>query len=328
MSKYLSVPNGDYKITVQTGGEIILDTGLETGTVKITGNLLVEGETTTVNTTDLAIEDRVIHLNTGDINAAGIQGVDAFSGFEIERGTRPSAFFGYDEDVAGLIAFDNNQDLVKIATNEIDSRGEQLVLNSGTNSVRVNDTVDYERSVFAYDGLGNLTGYDPAKADVIPNAQSVADYVAYNFANVFLRQIGDGFVTVSSIEIDDEENTGVDSVITFKIDGDTVSRLYADRWEFDELRFTGTQIDTLSSNEDLVLKASGTGSIRVSDVLHLDRFPTDNDFNLEPPQPLEGTKLYIENQYTGKSGIYFVNDEGNRDELVSKNRALLFGMLF
>jgi hypothetical protein len=43
MSKYLDIPSGDYKISVQTGGKIELNTGLEAGTVEISGNLLVKG---------------------------------------------------------------------------------------------------------------------------------------------------------------------------------------------------------------------------------------------------------------------------------------------
>ena len=38
--------------------------------------------------------------------------------------------------------------------------------------------------------------------------------------------------------------------------------------------------------------------------------------------------IYSRAESTGKSGIYFVNTENTRDELVSKNRALLFSMLF
>jgi hypothetical protein len=325
MSKYLNVPNGSYKITVQTGGAIILDTGLETGTVEISGNLLVRGETTTINTAQLDIEDNIITLNSGE-TGAGITLNDA--GFKIERGTLPDTFFKYDEDVAGFIAIDSASQLISIATNEIDSRSQNLTLNAGSSTINVSPTVDYEKKVFTYDGFGELTGYNAAKADVIPNTQAIVDYVAFNFANVFLRQIGDGVLSVSSITIDDEENTGVDSVIKFAIDGNTVSQLYADRWEFDELRFTGSTIDTLSSNEDLVLKSSGTGSIRIDDTLHLNRVPSDDDPILTPLAPIDGTKIYVADQYTGKSGIYFVNDQGNRDELVSKNRALLFGMLF
>ena len=324
MSKYLNVPNGNYKVSVQTGGTIFLDTGFETGTVEISGNLLVKGDQTTVNTAQLDIEDNIITLNSGETNA-GITLGD--SGIRINRGTLPDSFFKYDEDVAGFIAINESSQLISLATNEIDSRSQNLLLNAGTSTVNVSPTVDYEQKVFTYAG-GELTGYNSAKADVIPNTQAVVDYVAFNFANVFLRQIGDGVLSVSSITIDDEENTGVDSVIKFAIDGNTVSQLYADRWEFDEIRFAGSTIETISSNEDLVLKSSGTGSIRIDDTLHLNRVPSDGDPSLEPVQPLDGTKIYIADEYTGKSGIYFVNDQGNRDELVSKNRALLYGMLF
>jgi hypothetical protein len=324
MSKYLNVPNGNYKVSVQTGGTIFLDTGFETGTVEISGNLLVKGDQTTVNTAQLDIEDNIITLNSGE-TGAGITLGD--SGIRINRGTLPDSFFKYDEDVAGFIAINESSQLISLATNEIDSRSQNLLLNAGTSTVNVSPTVDYEQKVFTYAG-GELTGYNAAKADVIPNTQAVVDYVAFNFANVFLRQIGDGVLSVSSITIDDEENTGVDSVIKFAIDGNTVSQLYADRWEFDEIRFAGSTIETISSNEDLVLKSSGTGSIRIDDTLHLNRVPSDGDPSLEPVQPLDGTKIYIADEYTGKSGIYFVNDQGNRDELVSKNRALLYGMLF
>ena len=322
MSKYLNVPNGNYKVSVQTGGTIYLDTGFETGTVEISGDLLVKGDTTTVNTAQLNIEDNIITLNSGE-TGAGITLNDA--GIRINRGTLPDAFFKYDEDVSGFIAINEASQLISLATNEIDSRSQNLTLNAGSSTVSVSPTVDYEQKVFTYNGFGELTGYNAAKADVIPNTQAVVDYVAFNFANVFLRQIGDGD---SSIEIDDFENTGVDSVIAFKVDGNTVSRLYADRWEFDEIRIAGSTIETISSNEDLVLKSSGTGNIRIDDTLHLNRVPSDEDPSLEPLQPLDGTKIYISDEYTGKSGIYFVNDQGNRDELVSKNRALLFGMLF
>ena len=324
MSKYLNVPNGNYKVSVQTGGTIYLDTGFDTGTVEISGNLLVKGETTTVNTAELNIEDNIITLNSGE-TGAGITLNEA--GLKIERGSLPDTFFKYDEDVSGFIAIDGASQLISLATNEIDSRSQNLTLNAGTSTVNVSPTVDYEQKVFTY-AAGTLTGYNPAKADVIPNTQAVVDYVAFNFANVFLRQIGDGVLSVSSITIDDEENTGVDSVIKFAIDGNTVSQLYADRWEFDEIRFAGSAIETISSNEDLVLKSSGTGSIRIDDTLHLNRVPSDGDPSLEPSTPLDGTKIYIADEYTGKSGIYFTNDQGNRDELVSKNRALLFGMLF
>ena len=135
MSKYVNVPKGNYKITVQDGNRITLDTGLNVGEVYITGDLVVQGETTTINTTDLNIEDRVIHLNTGDEGGAGIQGPDGFSGLEIERGTFPDVFFGFDEDLAWLnpggrqgsfVFKDQNEGLIGIRTNSI--ANQNLVL--------------------------------------------------------------------------------------------------------------------------------------------------------------------------------------------------------
>ena len=325
MSKYLNVPNGDYKVSVKTGGTIYLNTGFDTGTVEVSGNLLVRGEQTTVNTAQLDIEDNIITLNSGE-TGAGITLNNA--GFKINRGTLPDSFFKYDEDVAGFIAIDEASQLISIATNEIDSRTQGLLLNAGSSTVNVSPTVDYEEKVFTY-VAGNLTSYDAAKADVIPNTQAVVDYVAFNFANVFLSQIGDGDVTKSSIIIADFENSGVDSVITFAIDGNTIATAKADEWAFDKVRITGTVIETTDTgSDDLILRANGTGAVRIDDMLHINSTPSDDDATMVPPFPDEGIKLYVSNQSHGNTGIFFANAENNRNELVSKNRALLFGMLF
>ena len=325
MSKYLNVPNGDYKVSVKTGGTIYLNTGFDTGTVEVSGNLLVRGEQTTVNTAQLDIEDNIITLNSGE-TGAGITLNNA--GFKINRGTLPDSFFKYDEDVAGFIAIDEASQLISIATNEIDSRTQGLLLNAGSSTVNVSPTVDYEEKVFTY-VAGNLTSYDAAKADVIPNTQAVVDYVAFNFANVFLSQIGDGDVTKSSIIIDDFENTGVDSIITFKIDGNTIATVKDDEWAFDKVRISGTVIETTDTgSDDLILRANGTGAVRIDDMLHINSTPSDDDATMIPPFPDEGIKLYVSNQSHGNTGIFFANAENNRNELVSKNRALLFGMLF
>jgi len=48
MSRVVNVYNGDYKVAVQDGGNITLDTGNLEGNVIVTGNLEVKGTTTTV----------------------------------------------------------------------------------------------------------------------------------------------------------------------------------------------------------------------------------------------------------------------------------------
>jgi len=336
MSKFVNVPNGDYKVTVQSGGQITLDTGAETGTVVVTGNLLVEGNTTTVQSEDLTVKDNIIVVNSGE-TGPGISLTEA--GLRVDRGTFPDGFFTFSEDVTwrdpntettktgGFVFRDNNGSLVGIRANSLSTGGGDLYLiNSGTGVISVTGTTNYEQQVFQYSG-GNITS-TVIDDDIIPNTKALVDYIEFQFENVFLSQIGDGEDTVTSIQISDEETTGVDSVIEFAIDENVVSRIYNDRWEFEEIRIVGTKIETTSSNEDLILSAPGIGSIRIDDTLHLNSMPSIDDATLESNFPDDGVKIYIADQSTGKTGIYFANQNETRDELVSKNRALLFGMLF
>jgi hypothetical protein len=65
-SKILALPNSDYKVKVQSGGNITLDTGLNSGITTVTGNLVVLGGTTQVSSSDLNLKDNIITLNDGE----------------------------------------------------------------------------------------------------------------------------------------------------------------------------------------------------------------------------------------------------------------------
>ena len=56
--------------------------GDETGTVVIAGNLIVQGETTTVNSNEVNIGDSILLLNSDEIGSPSADG-----GIEIKRGT-------------------------------------------------------------------------------------------------------------------------------------------------------------------------------------------------------------------------------------------------
>jgi len=338
MSKFLNVPNGNYYISVQDGGRITLDTGTDefgapVGEVRITGNLTVQGETTTVKSTITTIADNIITVNAGETGGSGIT-LDT-AGIMIDRGQAggglSNAYIVFDENVVwrdpntetmitgGFVFKNDSGSLVGIRSNSISTGGGDLYLiNTGSGVISVTGTTNYEDNV--------------TDDDHVPNKLYVDNAIDTAFATVFLRQIGDGTETISSITIDDEETTGLNSVITFSVDGQVVSNLYADRWEFDEIRIAGTTIETLSSNEDLILRAAGAGSVKIEDTLHITSVPDLDDIvslnPLLPTAPTNGAKIYISDQYSGKTGIYFINAENNRDELVSKNRALLFSMLF
>ena len=96
--------NGDYNIKVKDGGTIKLDTGASGDTI-ITGNLTVQGDVTSVSSTNLEIKDRIITLNDGE-NGPGVSLL--YSGIEIDRGTYvdstavPRAAFVWNETNPGF----------------------------------------------------------------------------------------------------------------------------------------------------------------------------------------------------------------------------------
>ena len=63
MSRILKVSQSDYRVKVADGGTITLDTGSEEGLVLITGNLTVLGNTTSIDTQQMVVEDNILTLN-------------------------------------------------------------------------------------------------------------------------------------------------------------------------------------------------------------------------------------------------------------------------
>ena len=88
MSTHKRVSN-DYNITSASGTGTVT---LEAATVNVTGNLVVAGTTTTVNSTDTNIKDRVIELNSGE-SGASVSG--NIAGISIDRGSSNPARLVY-----------------------------------------------------------------------------------------------------------------------------------------------------------------------------------------------------------------------------------------
>jgi hypothetical protein len=80
---------GNYTIKTSTGGLIRLDTGATTGTVVVTGNLDVQGTTTTIESQNSTIKDNSITLNFGQQTSVGGLGQVSLgtSGLIIDRGS-------------------------------------------------------------------------------------------------------------------------------------------------------------------------------------------------------------------------------------------------
>ena len=319
MSKFVNVPQGNYSLAVQSGGTITLSTGFQQGTTTITGNLVVQGDTTTVTSQNLDIKDNILTLNSGE-TGAGITLTD--SGLEMDRGTYVNALFTFNEDITwsdpvtdttktgGFVFKDANNALIGIRTNNINTGGGDLYLiNSGTGTVSVTGTTNYEAQVTDDDDL--------------TNKKYVDDSITTAFSTVNISTIGAGNVgTQTAIAISDVDITGSPSYINFNIDGNVNAKLFEDKFEFQEVRIVGSIIETTVSNQDLVISSPGTGVVQVDDTL-----PVRQAVSV-PTQPADGNKLYMTTVSYGQTGIFFVNAQGTRDELISKNRSILYSMLF
>ena len=103
---------------------------------------------------------------------------------------------------------------------------------------------------------------------------------------------------------------------------------YDNRSELHDLRIDGARSSTTTSNADLTLSAPGTGSVVIDDQLQILTTPSPDDSAVDPAQPTDGLKIYAKSQGVGKTGLYYVNSNNVRDEIISKNRSLLLSMIF
>lgn len=355
MSKFLRIPDGDYKVEVQPGGRITLDTGTDQGQVRVTGDLIVAGDTTTVQSINLTVSDNIIVVNKQDPDALQNGVLLDRAGIEVDRGNYVNTFMVFDENIAwappggasqnGAFTFiDVNDAFIGLRTNSITTGGGDLgLVGSGTGVITVSGTANYEQQVFHYTGADtiditagpNVNGV--RDSDFIPNAKCIADYITSFFSGQFQDAIQEGVTSPTKIEVRDEEVTSNPSDIVFSVDGAVVANFFDNRLELNDIRISGTKIETTSSNEDLVLSAPGTGAVRVQDVLGIYATPSIDDpdqdllepgIQYAPLAPASGVNLYTTARSVGGSGILFVHEDETRDEIISNNRALVYSMLF
>jgi hypothetical protein len=328
--------NGDYNIKTTENGAIVLDSA----NVLVTGDLTVQGDTTTVNTATLDIEDNIITLNTGE-TGSGVTLI--YSGVEIDRGSSSKAALIFDETnptgIAGsagtwAIAYgtagsygytDSNLKVKRILTDTGNGdSGDLTLIGTGTGVVKVAGTTNYETQVTDDDDLPNKKYVDDAiqnnptfqitkldtrviiaDKDVAPNTAGTGGSLAYFNSTTGYPQ-------------------GSESKIGILVDGVLTATFYPNRTEIGGLEITNYEITTKDAvtNENINIRTQGTGKLQTNYALQLDN-------NAVSPGIVSGSHvIYSRPEGVGKTGIYYVNTENTRDELVSKNRALLFSMLF
>jgi len=304
---------GDYKIITSSSSGTQLT--LDTPEVRITGDLTVLGNTTTIDTANMTVEDNIIELNTGETSLTGISLGTA--GLSIYRGPSSSAAtFLFDDTLSylqpnggtgpGVFTFKVGASLGALQAHVLETSGEDLILlgqNAPNAVVSVTGTSDYENNVTDDDDIPNKKYVDTAVAGAAISRITAGNTIA----EVFDTSEGDP-LSQFTIEIDGVEK--------FSVNGTTT--------ELHNLQIDGTTIRPKNSGESLYLESNGSGEVVARDVLSIEG-------TVVPSAPAADTgrlKLYVQTEAEGGSGLFFVNTSSTRDELVSKKKALLYSMLF
>ena len=350
MGQFLRV-NGDYNIRAGDGAKITLDTGpaASGGSVRVTGNLVVEGDTFNISTTNLTIEDNIISLNTGEVGP-GISLI--YSGIEIERGNTSSitpqnnASFLYDESTdswilahgsaPGPFNFDaSSLRLKQILTNSTTDSGDLTLIGTGTGVVKVIGTTTYEAQVTHDDDLPNKKYVDdsilnnPTFQIVAPQAQDTKVVIADKEITPNTSGTAGSLAYFTATTT---HSTYGESAVSIIVDNALVGQFYANRFEIGDLEIGGgPDRNELTSragitNENVYVRTQGTGKLQTNYAIQVENIGS------VPSYVSNSVLLYAAAPSTGTTGLYFVNDSAEvakqNGELISKNKALVFSMLF
>lgn len=317
MSRVLKVSQSDYRLQVQSGGNIILDTGSAVGLVTITGNLDVKGTTTTVESTNTTIKDNIIYINYGQTGDGIGSTLNYQAGIQIDRGDLSDAQLIFDEQVTHKdpVLLDDVQGTFVLKTENGQLSGLQLgtITTDGTSNILF-DMQNYD-SILT---LVNTTDYETRvlNDDDVPNRKFVTDYVSATGGTANVTNIHYPLVGTPQLSRAEATSNSLEFIVNTYLRAEiTALGLYVDN-----VNIFNNTIKNHSTSQ-LVLTAN-SNLVEVDSVLSLT--------NQGSSPSASGGKNKIYSQAVvgpGKSGIFFTNTTTS-DELVAKNRALLFSMLF
>ena len=329
MGQFVQV-SGDYNIKSGEGAVITLDTGAGVGTTRVTGNLIVEGDTLNVSVENLNVQDNIITLNYGETGS----GVTLrYSGIEVDRGSSESVSFLWDDNddswnlKQGAGYASSRLRVKEILTNPDTDSGDLTLIGTGTGVIKVLGTTAYELQV--------------TDDDDVPNKKYVDDAIQTNPTFQILR----GDTRAAAFDISNPIDPGLfpigpyfaqptESVIGLAVDDNIVAQFFRNRVQLAGINFfledptpdtpgipDATVLQTVNTNGNIKLETNGTGKVQITYALQLDNPGTT------PAAVTNASLVYGGSVGTGSTGVYFRNT-ANNDELISKSKALVFSMIF
>ena len=268
--------SGDYTIKAGSGAAGTNQIDLDSQTVRVRGDLIVDGGTTTVNTATLSVEDTFIELARNNSNTPALD-----AGIYVNRGgAGDNAVFYWDESEDNFI--------IGTTTNDA---GTSPLTNITYQNIKVATTP---------------ADANHAASKAYVDAQVVTASGMTNFSIV-----GDDSTGVTVGDGDDVKIAGGSNISATVAEPDTITISLKN----DLSNITSVTSD--ASNSNLTLKANGTGSISINNILTFSS-------NASTPAAASVTKLYSKTVGGGGTGVFFINSavgSGTEDELISKKKA-------
>jgi hypothetical protein len=319
MARVLKVSESDYRVVVQPSGTITLDTGAASGTVVVTGNLEVRGATSTIESSNTTIRDNIIQINYGQTGNGISASLDYQAGISIGRGNYLDATFVFDERVVRYDPLTDSDVAGSFVLKTTDGTLSGLQVGSILNSGTTNLIFDLQ-SAAGVISIANSTNYESrvVNDDDIPNRKFITTYVAAGSTTPGMADVDKIHKTVAGVE--QSRVQAFTSNIEFVVQGSTKA----------QIRANGLSVDNINISTNTITNISGTNLFITATTKNVD---FDAILNLAdqdaPVGAIAGkTKLYSASvSGAGKTGV-FVKNLTTTDELVSKNRALLFSILF
>jgi len=335
--------NGDFVIKTRSPNneedfpsDIILDPA-PGRIVKITGTLIVEGETISVAAEELKIVDNFIVINDGETGA----GVTLqYAGLQVDRGTLPPANIIWEESSrAWTIAigeegnYNTNESAIitkSILTKPGVDNGNLTLIGEGAGVVSVAGTTDYELNVMNDDDIPNKK-YVDTRIVAKPGHSISADDTFVYIADKDVPNSEPGSVQYYSDATSQfiESNS---SAISLIVDDVLTGQIYSSKAVFKNLEIKNDEgfaavLTNKNDGSNLYFKTT-TGKLQTDYAIQLTQHASVPSF------ALNSTLIYADTPGNGTTGLYFVAAadtiaaQYRTDELVSKKRALLYSMIF
>ena len=327
MSRVLNL-SGDYRIRVQSGGNIILDPG-SSGTVTITGNLDVMGAQSNIESNSVSIQDNILQLNYDPNNIYNGDGIPTGSpingqaGLQIWRGSRSSANLLFDENISHYNPYSNSNVDGSFVLKTTDGTLSGLNLATVITPSNSNFVFDFQNQPYVL-RIANGSGYENRvlNDNDIPNRKYVQQYVTSAAGTIAVSALW--YPTVTPLVDATTSIQAFASTIVFQLGGITEVSLSSGGFTMGNVTVNQNTISNTGSNVANLILSANTGKVEINGVLVLD------DRTAQPSVVNGTTNVYSSDTIgPGKTGIYFNNNNASQtpDELVSRSRAVALSIL-